>query len=285
MNLLKSIFVSLYIVIATMATVYAVQKLLETGAVVPWGGVILVYAPFLAVLAWLLLFRNVARTSAHFPSLISLGAIGVIGSTASYVRGGSPVASLLAIAGLSAFLVYAYWYSSFGARHSSRLVVGNMLPAFELRNTGGELVSSTSLLDKPTVWLFYRGNWCPLCMAQVKEIAGQYRQLESLGARVALVSPQPHQNTVSLAKKFDVAFDFLTDEGNAAAHTLGIAHDHGLPLGMQVLGYASDTVLPTVIITGQGGRILWVHETDNYRVRPEPETYLAVLREQGALSV
>ena len=187
-------------------------------------------------------------------------------------------------AGVIAFLVYAYWYSSFGARHSNRLVVGNMLPTFELRNTVGEMVSSTTLLDKPTVWLFYRGNWCPLCMAQIREVAAQYQELQELGARVALVSPQPHRNTIKLARKFDVAFDFLTDEDNAAARTLGIAHDHGLPMGMQALGYDSDTVLPTVIVTEKGGRILWVHETDNYRVRPEPETYLAVLREHGAVS-
>ena len=35
--------------------------------------------------------------------------------------------------------------------------------------------------------------------------------------------------------------------------------------------------MPTVIITEAGGRILWVDETDNYRVRPEPQTYLDVL--------
>jgi hypothetical protein len=53
---------------------------------------------------------------------------------------------------------------------------------------------------------------------------------------------------------------------------------------MQALGYASDTVLPTVIITARGGEILWVHETDNYRVRPEPQTYLNVLRKQESLA-
>ena len=284
MNLLKSLFVSLYMVIAATVTVQAVQMLIASGDVLAWGGVLLVYAPFLAVLAWLLLFRNVARTSARFPTLIILGVIGVTGSSASYLQDGSLLPSLLAIGGLIAFLLYAYWYSSFGSRHTSRLVVGNMLPAFELRNTDGELVSSTLLIDKPTVWLFYRGNWCPLCMAQVKEVAKHYRKLESLGARVALVSPQPHRNTVSLANKFDVAFDFLTDDDNAAARTLGIAHANGLPMGMQALGYHSETVLPTVIVTEKSGRILWVHETDNYRVRPEPETYISVLREQGAVA-
>ena len=33
-----------------------------------------------------------------------------------------------------------------------------------------------------------------------------------------------------------------------------------------------------------GGKILWVHETDNYRIRPEPETYLAVLRDNRAVA-
>ncbi|RLA42375.1 MAG: AhpC/TSA family protein, partial [Gammaproteobacteria bacterium] len=99
------------------------------------------------------------------------------------------------------------------------------------------------------------------------------------GVRVALVAPQPHQNTIGLAKKFGVEFDFLTDEGNQAARILGIANPQGLPMGMQMLGYDSETVLPTVIITDTDGIILWAHETDNYRVRPEPDVFLTVLRE------
>jgi hypothetical protein len=81
-----------------------------------------------------------------------------------------------------------------------------------------------------------------------------------------------------------VAFNFLTDENNRAARLLGIAQPHGLPMGMQVLGYDSETVLPTVIITDAGGRIVWVHETDNYRIRPEPGTYLDVLRQSSVIT-
>jgi peroxiredoxin len=198
--------------------------------------------------------------------------------------GGSGTAPVLAVLGFLGFLVYDYWYSSFRHRHSGALEVGRPLPAFELTDTQGNTVASASLTDKPSAWVFYRGNWCPLCMAQIREIADDYRQLEELGVRVALISPQPRRYTKSLARKFDVAFDFLTDEGNRAANELGIAHRNGLPAGMQALGYASDTVLPTVIITARGGEILWVHETDNYRVRPEPQTYLNVLRKQESLA-
>ena len=282
MNLLKSLFVTLYAAASMALAAVATVGLMRTGDILAWGGVLLTVAPFLIVLGRLLMFQDVARTSARLPVLISLGAVGVGMTVVGVLQDGNALAPLLASSGLAAFLVYDYWYSSFFGRHSSVLVVGNMLPAFELMNSDGEWVSSTTLLNKPTVWLFYRGNWCPLCMAQINEVAAQYRELEALGTRVALVSPQPHKNTVRLAQKFDVPFEFLTDERNQAAITLGINHDNGLPLGMQVLGYDSNTVLPTVVVTEKGGRILWVHETGNYRVRPEPATFIDILRGRDA---
>ncbi len=281
MNLLKSLFVSVYMMAAIIVLAFAVRSLMASGDAFAWGGVILVYAPFIMLLTWIMIFRNVARTSARFPIVIGLAVAGVAAAAWGGFREGSVVAPVLALTGFIAFLVYDFWYSSFGRVHSSRLGIGQMLPAFEVRDTAGAVISSTSLAGKPTVWIFYRGNWCPLCMAQIKEVAAQYRQIEQLGARVALVSPQPHAFTRNLAKKFEVAFEFFTDEGNRAARKLGIANDYGVPMGMQMLGYDSETVLPTVIVTDANGRILWVDETDNYRVRPEPETFLAVLRAPG----
>jgi hypothetical protein len=40
--------------------------------------------------------------------------------------------------------------------------------------------------------------------------------------------------------------------------------------------------MPTVVVTDAGGRILFADQTDNYRVRPEPSTFLAVLDRSGA---
>jgi hypothetical protein len=37
--------------------------------------------------------------------------------------------------------------------------------------------------------------------------------------------------------------------------------------------------MPTVIITDEQGKIIFADLTDNYRVRPEPETFLRVLDE------
>lgn len=283
MNILKSVFVSLYMMAAMVIAVIAGRSLWNTGDFITWGGVLLVTVPFIMVLSWIMVLKNTARTSAHFPFLVTLATAGVALATWGYVQGGSINAPILALAGWVGFIAYDYWYSSLGHRSSDSLKTGQQLPAFDLRNVADEVISSGSLLDKPAIWIFYRGNWCPLCMAQIKEIAGEYQEIQELGVRVALISPQPHKFTMSLARKFNVPFYFLTDEGNRAARTLGIAHDDGLPTGMQVLGYDSETVLPTVIITDTGGKILWSHQTDNYRVRPEPAVYLQVLRENGTV--
>ncbi|MCH8135006.1 MAG: AhpC/TSA family protein [Proteobacteria bacterium] len=281
---MKSIFVSFYMMAAIVITAIAGQSLWVTRDYLSWGGVLLVTAPFVVFLGRLMIFQNIARTSARFPTLIVLGIAGVVLASWGYARGGSLAAPLLAIVAWVGFVVYSYWYSSFGRQPSEQLQIGNSLPNFELTDVTGQNVSSSSFSDKPTIWIFYRGNWCPLCMAQIKELVADYKELQSRGVRIALISPQPHNNTIALAKRFDAPFAFLTDEGNRAAHALGISHPDGLPMGMQLLGYDSDTVLPTVIITDKGGRVLWAHETDNYRIRPEPGIYLAVLRENGIVA-
>lgn len=281
---MKSIFVSFYMMAAIVITAIAGQSLWVTRDYLSWGGVLLVTAPFVVFLGRLMIFQNIARTSARFPTLIVLGIAGVVLASWGYARSGSLAAPLLAIVAWIGFVVYSYWYSSFGRQPSEQLQIGNSLPNFELTDVTGQKVSSSSFSDKPTIWIFYRGNWCPLCMAQIKELVADYKELQSRGVRIALISPQPHNNTIALAKRFDAPFAFLTDEGNRAAHALGISHPDGLPMGMQLLGYDSDTVLPTVIITDKGGRVLWAHETDNYRIRPEPGIYLAVLRENGIVA-
>lgn len=283
MNLLKSIFISNYMMSIMGVAGYAGWMLYQGGNPLAWGGVMLTVVPILSIISVLMIFKNVARTSAHFPLPNSLGAIGVVMALLAWVyQDADVIAPVLAVASWMGFLIYAFWFSTFGGRQPSmKLIVGSKLPHFTLLNAQDKTVSSAQLTDRPAILIFYRGNWCPLCMAQIKELVGRYKEISSLGVRVAMISPQPHGNTIELAKKFDVEFDFLTDTGNAAAHTLGIENPNGTPMGMQMFGYENDTVLPTVIITGKDGKIIWTHETDNYRIRPEPEVFLDVLRRHG----
>ena len=279
MNILKSIFISGFLMLSIAIVGVALWMLLQNRSPIGWMGVSLTAAPFLAVISWLMFSKSTARTSAHFPVLNIVGAAGVGLAGWSWLRqDAGPLPPILALAGWFGFLLYSYWYSRLGRKQSAKLTIGNKLPTFVLKDVDGNRVDSASLTGKPSILMFYRGNWCPLCMAQIKELVGRYRDLEALGVRIALISPQPHDNTVELAEKYQVNFDFLTDEGNKAARVLGIAVENGIPMGMQMFGYEGETVLPTVIITDRDGSIIWTHETDNYRVRPEPDVFLEVLQ-------
>jgi len=175
------------------------------------------------------------------------------------------------------WIFYITWFSVFKDRDTSVLKVGNTLPKFQLEDSEKNIVSSEIFLGNPSIFLFYRGNWCPLCMAQIKEITKQYKELEKRETNMIFISPQPHKFSKTLADKYQLNFNFLTDANNKVAKQLGIFSKNGIPAGFQVLGYDSDTVLPTVVITDAQGKIVFADLTDNYRVRPEPETFLKVI--------
>lgn len=218
--------------------------------------------------------RPAARTSPNLVGLQVGSGVGVALGLPFARR--HPIGWALTAAESIGWLAYTRWYSWFGREPSAALTIGATLPD-DLRFTehGRGLIAASSLRGRPTVWLFYRGNWCPLCMAQVGEIAARWRDVETLGAQVALVSPQDEAHTRSLAARHGVAFRYLRDEGLEAARRLGIADDDGTPAGM--IGYDGDTVLPTLVVTDSDGRIAYADQTDNYRVRPTPDTVLAAL--------
>ncbi len=292
MNKIKSLFIGMYPMFAMGISGYGIFQLISSGFNLIWLGAILVNLPIMLFIARIMMFKDMARTSAHFPLITLLGIVGVTlavfyglmkrayGPFEISVSSSSDALALAAaITGFILYLLYNYWYSSLGRGANGALQIGRQLPSFEVRDTTGKPVNSTSYRGFPTVFIFFRGNWCPLCMAQIKEIVSKYRELAASGAKVALISPQPEKNTQSLAAKFHVPFDFLTDVGNRAANALGIEMKNGLPAGMEMLGYDKDTVYPTVIITDKDGKIIYSDQTNNYRIRPEPDEFIKILKE------
>ena len=95
--------------------------------------------------------------------------------------------------------------------------------------------------------------------------------------RVGAKLRQPEANTRALAKRFNVPIRFCVDQDGQLARTLGIEHVGGTPFLMDALGYDADSVLRTDLITDPNRTIIFADMTDNYRVRPEPSTFLAAL--------
>ena len=281
MNLLKSIFISSFVSWLAVVTIYAFTQLVRGAEpLLSWLGLALAAFAPLVFFIKAFLFQS-ARTPRHPVEFSILSGAGLAITMAISYRYGDAAGSMhiWAFITLLLWLIYLRWYSVFKDRNAATLNVGSALPVFQLESMDNHTVSSESFMAKPHLLLFYRGNWCPFCTAQVAEFAAAYQRLESLGITIVLISPQSVKKNLQLAAKFDVPMFFLRDRNNEAAKKLGILHEWGTPMGMQVLGYDSDTVLPTVILTNLKGEIVFADQTDNYRVRPEPEVFEKLIRE------
>lgn len=272
MGALKRYFPIPYLMVAMGAIGHIVVHLVrapETG--LAWVGALVAIVPLVSFMSSLVLVRR-ARTWRNQYLMLALA---LIGTVISFIGFESPASWYALFLGLIPSFGYIFWYSRLDRSASTAIAVGATLPELELFDGDGKPVTPTE--GKHGLYMFIRGNWCPLCMAQVKEIAAQYRALEARGVEVFLISRQPEANTRALAKRFDAPIRFCVDEDGQLARRLGIEHIGGVPFLMDTLGYDSDSVLPTVVITDPSRRIIFVDLTDNYRVRPEPSTFLAAL--------
>lgn len=285
MNVLKSIFISCFVCWLLAASIYgAVQLASGAEPLLSWLGLTLAAAAPLAFFVRSFLLKT-PRTPRHPVGYSVLSGAGLaIAMTASYryglVAGHTHLWAGLTVLG---WLAYLRWYSVVRGRPSSRLGVGAALPAFELRDLAGNRVCSESFQTAPHLLVFYRGNWCPFCCAQIQELAGACQRLAERGVRLVLISPQPAGKSAAMAARFDAPMTFLTDPEGRAARKLGIDHPWGTPLGIQLLGYHSHTVLPTVIATDTDGTVIYLDQTDNYRIRPEPAAFESAFEKSSEL--
>lgn len=286
MNLLKSVFISGFITWLAALSLYAITRLfMGTEPLFSWLGLALAALSPLAFFIKAFVSKS-PRSSRHPVEYSILSGLGLVVTMTMSFRYGQAAGSMHIWAGatLLAWIVYLRWYSVFRGRGANTLKVGAPLPEFRLESLQGHIVSSESFKAKPHLLLFYRGNWCPFCTAQIEELAAAYQRLEKAGLNVVLISPQSIKKNRALAARFDVPMVFLRDRDNTAAEQLGIVQKWGTPMGMQLLGYASDTVMPTIIMTDAQGQIIYSDQTDNYRVRPKPKVFEAILRETELVS-
>jgi len=247
-----------------------------------WIGTFLTTLPlpfFLMAIAGAL---GITRTSKNLPFIQLISFIGVaIVVYLLYLRGGPSqtyeyIAAAIAILGTLSYQWYIHIFSPYKRTKSAAIVKGQSLPELPLARLDGSSVSSASFEGEKTLLVFFRANWCPFCMNQLKEIAAQADNLNRAGVQVKYISNQGIDNSKKLAKDLNLpsSYEILQDHELKAAKKLGIEDIDGSPVGMS--GYPADTIMATVVGLDENGIVIFGDETDNYRRRPHPDTFLNV---------
>ena len=170
------------------------------------------------------------------------------------------------------------WLKNRGLRRMPAILrPGSLLPDFQACDEAGNPLRSATLRGTPVVMLFVRGNWCPFCSAQVRDLTGYYKDITDLGARLILVTPKPLETTRRVAGFFDVEFEFWLDSDLGIARKLGLLHVAGVPKSYD-REYGRDTVWPTSLVVDADGIIRYTELSKHISDRPDPEVLLEKLR-------
>lgn len=184
----------------------------------------------------------------------------------------------LIAAALVAAAAYLFYRSRNGRPVPEALRRGRPLPEFVAVDEQGNPLRSTDLQGTPAVMIFVRGNWCPFCDRQVKNLTGYYKQIVDLGAKIIFVTPKPLETTRRVAEFFEVEFDFWLDESLAATRHLGLLFEAAVPADYRK-EYGEDTVWPTSLVIDAAGIIRYVALSKHIIDRPNPKTLLRELQQ------
>ncbi|HXE90076.1 MAG TPA: peroxiredoxin-like family protein [Terriglobales bacterium] len=170
------------------------------------------------------------------------------------------------------------------------LPIGATAPAFALPDKDGKIVRSEDLLTRGRLVLkFFRGRWCPYCIAELETYNRLLPEIEAAGAALVAISPQTVRQTFFLADQHELRYPVLSDAGNAVARKFGLVYR--LPDDLRAVFQRSfinllnsngdsswELPLPAAYVLDRDGTVLYAAAEADFRRRPDPVAVLAALR-------
>ena len=169
------------------------------------------------------------------------------------------------------------------------LSVGEKASEFTLEDQNFRKVSSADLLKSgKLVVLFFRGRWCPFCIAQLEDLRERAAAINAKGASVVAISPQTPKHNSFLADQHKLNFPVLSDPHNATARAFRVAYK---PTDEQLALYKSSMVnleflngdssgelpMPATFVIARDGTVVYSHATADYTDRPDLSEALSAL--------
>jgi peroxiredoxin len=94
------------------------------------------------------------------------------------------------------------------------LKLNDKAPDFTATDQQGNVINLKKQLKKGNVVLvFYRGQWCPYCNKQLKELEDSMSFIKIKGATVYAITPELPENISKTIKKTNASYSVLYDKG------------------------------------------------------------------------
>lgn len=174
------------------------------------------------------------------------------------------------------------------ALHVKGLSVGDTAPDFSLPNAFGKKTTLSEILESEIVVLkFYRGEWCPICNLDLREVQKYLPEIKSYGATLLAISPQKPDDALTITQKNELGFDILSDINQEVIKSYNLQFDPGEDYHKRrdltlLNGDSSKTLpVPATFIIDSNRKIIAGHVEPDYTQRMKPFDILKVLKEIG----
>jgi peroxiredoxin len=168
--------------------------------------------------------------------------------------------------------------------------VGTTIAEFTLPDANGGQTSLSRLLGEgPAVLVFYRGAWCPYCNLTLRAYQRDLLpELQRRGVRLAAISPQVPDGSLSTMQTNELDYAVLSDVGSVVARGLGISFrpgedvrevmsEFGIDLGERNGTGEWELPYPAVLVVDTDRTIRFIDVHPDYSTRTEPAQVLAAL--------
>jgi peroxiredoxin len=171
------------------------------------------------------------------------------------------------------------------------LKAGDAMPAFELPNVEGRLITSAELLEHgPLVLSFFRGGWCPYCRLELKALQESLPEIERRGAALTAITPDTGAALGATKRTNQLGYQVLSDVDNGVGLTFGLIFRVppavrelylrlGIDLGARHGNATGEWLLPVpaTYIVDRDGIIRHAELDPDFKRRMEPSEIVRVL--------
>ena len=160
------------------------------------------------------------------------------------------------------------------------LNLNDKAPDFTAKDQNGKSISlKNELKNGSVVLVFYRGQWCPFCNRQLKQMEDSLPQIKAKGATVLTITPEVQENISKTIAKTKTSNSILHDEGLQIMKSYDVAFKvddktienykkYGIDFSL-ANGEANGANLPVpaVYVINKEGRIVYKYFDMDYRKR------------------
>ena len=160
------------------------------------------------------------------------------------------------------------------------LNLNDKAPDFTAKDQNGKSISlKNELKNGSVVLVFYRGQWCPFCNRQLKQMEDSLPQIKAKGATVLTITPEVQENISKTIAKTKTSNSILHDEGLQIMKSYDVAFKvddktienykkYGIDFNVaNGESNGANLPVPAVYVINKEGRIVYKYFDMDYRKR------------------